>query len=108
MAAKRRLLRHVHDDELKRRRDLFLEDAAQAHDLGLEVAVREAQHGKDAEAVARASLHACLHSLLVTLDRGTQLADHFLVFVVDEDGNVLSHALHEDFTDHLFDTGRYS
>jgi hypothetical protein len=45
----------------------------------------------------------------VTFDHGTALSDHFDVFVVDEDGKELTDgALHEDFVDHLFETGRYS
>ena len=96
------------DAELKRRRDLFLEDIARAFDDGLETAQRVAEQGKDPVDVAREALFTCLHSVFVTLDHGSQLADDFLVFLVDNDGNELTPgALHEDFTDHLFDTGRY-
>jgi hypothetical protein len=97
----------THADEIKRRRDLFFEDVARAFDAGLEVAAREAERGKDPVEVARQALFTCLHNVFVTLDHGTQLADHFRVFLVDEDGNeVTPGALHEDFTDHLSDTGR--
>lgn len=96
------------DDEVKRRRDLFFEDIARAFDDGLETAQRVAEQGKEPVDVAREALFTCLHNVFVTLDHGTQLADDFLVFLVDEDGNELTPgALHEDFTDHLFDTGRY-
>jgi hypothetical protein len=94
-------------DEVKRRRDLFFEDIARAFDTGLEVAAREAEQGADAVEVARQALFTCLHNVFVTLDYGTKLADHFLLFLVDEDGNELTPgALHEHFTDHLADTGR--
>jgi hypothetical protein len=44
----------------------------------------------------------------VTFDHGTELADHFNVFVVDEDGNELTDgALHQEFGGHFLDTGRY-
>ena len=95
-------------EELKRRRDLFFEDIARAFDVGLERAASEAAEGKAAVEVARQSLSVCLHDVFVTLDHGTQLADEFLLFLVDEDGNELTPgALHEDFTDHMFETGRY-
>lgn len=94
--------------EVKRRRDLFFEDIARAFDVGLQVAAREAEQGKEPVAIAREALFACLHNVFVTLDHGTRLADEFLVFLVDEDGNELtSGALHEDFTAHLLDTGRH-
>jgi hypothetical protein len=94
-------------DELKRRRDLFFEDVARAFDTGLEVAAREAEQGKDAVEVARQALFTCLHNVFVTLDHGTELADDFLLFLVDENGNEITPgALHEDFSDHLSDTGR--
>lgn len=96
------------DDEVKRRRDLFFEDIARAFDDGLKTAQRVAEQGKEPVDVAREALFTCLHNVFVTLDHGTQLADDFLVFLVDKDGNELTPgALHEDFTDHLFDTGRY-
>ena len=95
-------------EEVKRRRDLFFEDVARAFDVGLERAAREAERGKDPVEIAREALFACLHDVFVTLDHGTQLADEFLLFLVDEDGNELTPgALHEDFAAHLFDTGRY-
>ena len=95
-------------EEVKRRRDLFFEDVARAFDDGLEAAQREAEQGKNPVEVAREALFTCLHNLFVTLDHGTQLSDEFLLFLVDEDGNQLTPgALHEDFTDHLFETGRY-
>lgn len=95
-------------EELKRRRDLFFEDVARAFDVGLQVAARQAQQGKEPVDVAREALFTCLHNVLVTLDHGTQLADEFLLFLVDEDGNELTPgASHEDFVAHLHDTGRY-
>jgi hypothetical protein len=51
---------------------------------------------------------ACLHNVFVILDHGTQLSDEFLLFLVDEEGNELTPgALHEDFAEHLSETGRY-
>jgi hypothetical protein len=98
----------VDAEQAKRRRDLFFEDIARAFDAGLEVAAREAEQGKEPTEIAGEALFACLHNVFVTLDHGTQLADEFLVFLVDEEGNELTPgALHEDFTTHLFDTGRY-
>jgi hypothetical protein len=97
----------VDAEELKRRRDLFFEDVGRAFDVGLQVAAREAEQGKEPVEVAREALVTCLHNVFVTLDHGTQLADEFLLFLVDEDGNELTlGALHEDFIAHLHDTGR--
>ena len=93
-------------EETKRRRDLFFEQVAIAFDVGLEVAARETEAGKDPVEVAREALMTCLHNVFVILDHGTGL--EFLVFLVDEDGNELTPgALHEDFIAHLHDTGRY-
>jgi hypothetical protein len=95
--------------ERTRRRDLFFEDAARAFDSGVRVGERYAAEGKSAEEAAREAVYAALHNLFVTFDHGTQLTDHFNVYVVDEDGNELTEgALHEEFVDHLFETGRYS
>ena len=96
-------------EEQTRRRDLFLEDISRAFDVGLQIAERHAAEGKDAVSASREALFACLHNVMVTFDHGTQLADHFNVFVVDEDGNELTEgALHEDLVQHLDVTGRYS
>ena len=95
-------------DERKLRRDLFFEDIGRAFDTGLAIARKHAKEGKDPEGVAREALFACLHNVFVTFDQGTELADHFNVFVVDEDGNELTEgALHEELVDHLDLTGRY-
>jgi hypothetical protein len=95
----------VDAEEIKRRRDVFFEHVAIAFDVGLEVAAREAQQNKDLVEVAREALVACLHNVFVVLDHGTGLG--FRVFLVDEDGNELTPgALHEDFIDHLMETGR--
>lgn len=92
-------------EEIKRRRDVFFEHVAIAFDVGLEVAAREARQNKNHVEVAREALVACLHNVFVTLDHGTGLG--FLVFLVDEDGNGLTPgALHEDFIEHLMETGR--
>ena len=94
--------------EVKRRRDLFFEAVARAFDDGLAIAARETGKGRAPVEVAREALFGCLHDVFVILDHGTQLSDEFLLFLVDEDGNELTPgALHEDFTEHLFDTGRY-
>jgi hypothetical protein len=96
----------VDPEEVKRRRDVFFEQVALAFDVGLQVAAREAEQGKEPPEIAREALVACLHNLFVILDHGTGLG--FLVFLVDEDGNELTPgALHEDFIAHLMDTGRY-
>lgn len=97
------------DAEKRRlRRDLFFEDIARAYDSGLRVASKHAAEGRDAVDVAREALVVCLHNVFVTFDHGTELADHFNVFIVDEDGNELTEgALHEDFVEHLAATGSY-
>jgi hypothetical protein len=98
----------VDAEEVQRRRDLFFEAVARAFDDGLTVAAREAERGKDVIEVAREALVACLHDVFVILDHGTQLSEEFLLFLVDEDGNELTPgALHEDFIEHLLETGRY-
>jgi hypothetical protein len=99
----------VDAEERKLRRDLFFEDVARAYDSGLIVARTHAAEGKDPVECAREALVTCLHNVFVTFDHGSQLADHFKVFVVDEDGNELTEgALHEDFVEHLDVTDRYS
>jgi hypothetical protein len=95
-------------DERKRRLDLFLEDIARHYDVWVEDGAERLAKGEDPAAVVREVLYGCLHSVLVTFAHGTALADHFNVYVVDEDGNeVTEGALHEEFVDHLFETGRY-
>jgi hypothetical protein len=97
----------VDAEEIKRRRDVFFEHVALAFDIGVQVASRDAQQDKDHVEVARAALVACLHNVFVILDHGTGLG--FVVFLVDEDGNELTPgALHEEFIDHLMETGRIS
>jgi hypothetical protein len=95
--------------EKNRRRDLFFEDAARAFDTGLAIAERRVGEGKSAVEAAREGIFAALHNLFVTFDHGTALSDDFNVYVMDEDGNESPDgALHEDFVDHLFETGRHS
>jgi hypothetical protein len=99
----------VEAEHRKLRRDLFFEDIARAFDSGLRIAHAHAEEGKDPIDVAREALFVCLHNVFVTFDHGTQLADHFKVLVVDEDGNQLTDgALHEEFAEHLDATGRYT
>ena len=43
--------------------------------------------------IGREALFACLHDVFVTLDHGRKLADDFLLFLVDEDGNALACAI---------------
>jgi hypothetical protein len=95
-------------DERKRRLELFLEDIARHYDIWIEDGDERLARGEDPASVVREVLYGCLHSVLVTFDHGTALADHFNVYVVDENGDELTDgALHEEFVAHLFDTGRY-
>ena len=49
-----------------------------------------------------------IHSILVTLDGGTALAEQTLLTVTDEDGHELPPGLHELFFNHLFETKRFA
>ena len=48
------------------------------------------------------------HSVLVTLDGGTALADQTSLSLTDSTGQPLESGLHERFYDHLFSTGRFA
>jgi hypothetical protein len=56
--------------------------------------------------VVREGLLGILHSVLVTFDGGTQLAESVLLNITDEHGRTFDRDLHDQFASHLFDTGR--
>ena len=62
------------------------------------------------QSALRTALHEVLsgqiHSILVTLDGGTALAEHTTLTITDDDGQELPPGLHEQFFNHLFATKR--
>lgn len=50
-------------------------------------------------------LRGLIHSVLVTLDGGTKMAESHELNVVTQDGEVLSRTLHEGFIEHLIRSG---
>ncbi len=56
--------------------------------------------------VMRCTLRGGAHSFLMTLGRATHLAEHALVFLVDEDGEIVEEALHEYFAEYLMHRDR--
>ncbi len=114
-------------------RDLFFEDLASQIDYWADVATKgltqDNYDAKWAEApddfrkmrdalrqinispevirsVMRSTLRGGAHSFLLILDRATQLADDALVFLVDEDGELIEEALHEYFAGYLMQRDR--
>jgi hypothetical protein len=51
-------------------------------------------------------LRGVIHSVLVTLDGGTKMAESHALKVITEDGIPLSGSLHEGFIDYLIRSGR--
>ena len=60
----------------------------------------------DCRTVARELLRGLIHSVLVTFDGGTALAEHVRLDIVDNNGRIFDKYLHELFYNHLFETGR--
>lgn len=59
------------------------------------------------ESVVNELLRVLTHSILVTIDGGTEYAETYgTPQLVHGDGEPFGEALHELFIDHLFDTGR--
>jgi hypothetical protein len=56
--------------------------------------------------VMRSTLRGGAHSFLLILDRATKLAEDALVFLVDEDGEIVEEALHEYFAEYLMHRDR--
>ncbi len=56
--------------------------------------------------VVREGLRGVIHSVLVTLDGGTQLAESVLLSITDDHGETFGRDLHEQFVSLLLDTGR--
>lgn len=52
-------------------------------------------------------IRGVLHSVLTSIDGGTALAEKGLMKLVNEGGESLGECLHEDFSLHLMDTGRF-
>lgn len=57
-------------------------------------------------AVLHKALTGLLHSVMVTLDGGSELADSFTLTITTSTGATLAPGLHEMLYDHLWDTGR--
>ena len=56
--------------------------------------------------VMKSTLRGGAHSFPPILDRATQLANDALVFLVDEDGELIEEALHEYFAEYLMHRDR--
>ena len=60
----------------------------------------------DCRTVARELLRGLIHSVLVTFDGGTALAEHVRLDIVDNNGRIFDKYLHELFYNALFETGQ--
>ena len=58
------------------------------------------------ETVIREGMQGLLHSILVTFDGGSKLAEKTSLTITDSDGNEFDKHLHELFVTHLINTGR--
>jgi hypothetical protein len=73
----------------------------------LRTALTSPEQRRALETVVNEALRVLTHSILVTLDGGTEYADTYgTPQVLDREGRPFGDALHELFVDHLVESGR--
>jgi hypothetical protein len=74
----------------------------------LRCALASSEQQQAFESVVNELLRVLTHSILVTIDGGTEYAETYgTPQLVHGDGEPFGEALHELFVEHLFDTGRH-
>jgi hypothetical protein len=58
------------------------------------------------DAAVRELMFGLLHSIFVSIDGGTALADRLRLSLIDHDGQEVAPSLHEAFAEHLAKSGR--
>ena len=74
--------------------------------LRIREVIRDSQSSTELEQVFSEVIRGVIHSVLVTLDGGSKLADTTNLALVDDSGEKLPRNLHEMFVDHLVKTNR--
>lgn len=93
-------------DAIERPEDTGWEDDEALRVLQAALATPEQRHAF--ESFVNELLRVLTHSILVTIDGGTEYSDaHGTPQLVHGDGQPFGEALHELFMDHLVDTGRH-
>jgi hypothetical protein len=72
----------------------------------LQDSLKEPRNVADLRAAVADLLRGQIHSVLVSIDGGTALAEDFSLSLQDQHGTELGPGLHEKFVSHLFETGR--